>query len=382
MKKGLHFWHIPTCTELYYKFRTTGISQADAQEHNIRPFQGGIEATELGAIMGLNSEGRSAMEIYHNKVGSYPIVRESEEVLFYKRKNERYMSDLWKSWDGTCCGYTKNYNECKFLRGITNDFICGFVNNPDYPHLYCSLDYLGQPGGFHPVTGDVHKDYFPLDFFVIQDDKKVKSIPQDIIVRMTTKMMITDTNYCEIGVLCKDHFSVHQLNRNEKLCDDILKKSKAFWDMRVLPARNDYKLAEQSKGVKNIEDYERRMKRIGYLEPEPFGFEIETKWLSKRHNPVGEVMIKGSLEHYRKIRELVYWQKVYEYSAESYEKMRVSLAQEVVNQRANGYDFGNKGIVEYSENDIIEMMLMDMEALEMKIQSEFGVIEDIKNRII
>ena len=331
MKKGLLYYRIPVHSDDWHKMRTVGLTAEQAKAYNMPEYKGGIGASEIGTVLGLNHKYRPvSAELFHFKVGTeQPLFFDNINMLL-GRELEALIKRFWECEDGTENGWIETFN--KWQAAPTGDkdkhlikraqSINAIIINPDYPYLSCNLDYYAFKDT--PCMIDNHSKYvagegiksgFPVECKSIgQMAAKVwdDGIPPNYIAQINQQMLVTDTYYAEIPILelgDKRKFSVYREERNDELCEQIVTQAYTFWQ-RVLKARRYYDELADRESTGDYTKSDMLMGQIQSLEPEPDENEKWKEYLSERYTKEID-FAKGSqseytlLKRHRMLTELI-----------------------------------------------------------------------------
>jgi hypothetical protein len=258
MYPGCVEFDIPPHTKLWYDFRTVGVDY----------YAGGVGASECGKICGLDPYRPSLPEMFYHKVGMLPISHEDNELTFWGRQMEMPIITTWQFHDGTDEGYVRN--KTAWEKAGTLDSTIGvfrtatkksvYLVNEKYPHLFISLDASIDKGMARLDTGEILDNYAPLEaknlsFWAYNTYED--NLPRKHLYQMQQQMLVCDAQYGELVYLVAgNQLKVRPFERNDDICEEILKKSFNFWNDRVLPAREAYLLRQQRVAQLGREDLE------------------------------------------------------------------------------------------------------------------------------
>lgn len=251
---------IETHTQEWYNFRTVGIKE----------YAGGIGASEIGIILGINPYQPTLMELYHHKVGTEIPGRNLNEYMFHGLGLEDYVAQLWQYWDGSSDGYMSNY-----INGVkkrTMHRYNGYVVNDKYPWLFASLDRVMRSKQVKLIRGEITDRECPIECKNLshyQSRLWIEGIPPYYIAQVNQQMLVTDTTYCEIAVL-KDgrKFDVIPVERSAKICKQIIERSYEFWQT-ILTARKAFKERRLAERAGKYDEARLQEATIQRLEPLP-----------------------------------------------------------------------------------------------------------------
>ena len=280
MKSKLKIIRIPHGTDEWYEFRKNGIG-----------------GSEMGTVAGLNKYDTAA-RLYYEKIGSIEPRRDENESMFWGTELEQQIANKWQYYDGTDNGYIENYRNNKIIRTCRS--VNGYVTNPDYPWLFASVDRLiDKKNGFNLITGE------PLQQEAILECKNMglmmaqawaDGLPIYHLAQVHVYFIVLELDYAEIAILVDGRkLRVEKIERDEKLCDTIIRISKSFWYDRVVPAKEAYEnrqIAEINGNFKAIEDAETI---IQMREPDPDHTEAYKEFMEERFAKERETT-KGTME--------------------------------------------------------------------------------------
>lgn len=300
MKSNLLFYNIPAHSDAWYRFRSTGLTKSDVQELGCQPYEGGIGGSEIGTYLGKNEKYDSPIWSFHQKTGQLPIEHVDNKYMFWGRKQEDTVAEIWSYHDGTEEGYIRNYTSGNVIRKCRN--VNGYIVNPDYPWLFASVDRLiNKKGSVNLITGEI------LDKEGILECKNMSTfsykswedgVPDSFICQIHQYMLILELDYAEIAILVGgNQFEVIPIARNENIIQDIIEISKYWWYNKILPARKAYQnkiVAEINGDMKEVEKYEAI---IQSLEPEPDSSDAYKDYMNEKHEKEQDKM-EGDMDHY------------------------------------------------------------------------------------
>lgn len=312
--------------------------------------QNGIGGSEIGTVLGLD-EYDTRMRLFAEKVGLESPRMEDNEFMFWGREHEDKIADIWKYWDGTRLGYLKNYVSGKLIRKCRN--VNGYVVNPKYPWLFASLDRtISKKGGINIITGEPLETECVLECKTLSHWMSLKwesGIPISYLAQIHQYMIILECNYAEIAILRDGNkFEIEIIERNEELCERIIRISKAFWYDRILPAREAKEKMNIADAKGMLDEAEKYDGIIQSLEPEPDSTEAYKDYMSERFLKERE-KVQGTMEMYHLCRR----DRLLLGVANLIEKNRVLIKNYLI-QFCDKYgaeliDFGSMGSVAYEK---------------------------------
>jgi len=373
---------IPPHTEDWYKFRSTGIDREMAKRLNIPQHHGGTGASEVGILLGQSPYKKTPMHMFNYKVGTMVEERFDSERMFHGRNQEAYIGRLWQCWDNMEANYINNYS--KYMAEIeklalqdvliigaedfefainkytkANDHIIrrakrkdGYLVHPDYPYLFASLDFISDDNAF--CLKDInHKDFqaaagqiigqFPVECKTI-DKFAAKQFEHDIpamyVSQLHVQMMLTDSYYGEIAILIGgNEFMVKKYERNDYICNQILRINTAFWEERILPARELFAKYKDT----GVEEY---LGDIMALEPEPDGNPHYGDLLSERHDSEFE-RVKGTDKAYDHATKALIYDAIKKEIEDMSMTHKNNTKNEFVRSKCDIMEFGEDGYVKF-----------------------------------
>jgi putative phage-type endonuclease len=277
----------------------TRIPQHTKEWHLYR--QNGIGGSEIGDICGLvKPKYNRTIYIFHNKVGDVITEIPDNPKMFMGRLLEDTVARLWTFYDGSELGYMDNFKNNRVIRTCRN--LNGIVVNPKYPWLFGSLDRLiNIKGGMNLLKGEPLKTEAILECKCIGENASrmwEDGIPVSYLAQVHVYMIIMETDYAELAIL-KDgnNFFVEKVERNEGLCESIINISKAFWENRILPAKEAYARKVEAEKAGNINEIEKYDEIIQRHEPNPDQSEHYKDFMNKKYLQERE-SIEGTMSLY------------------------------------------------------------------------------------
>lgn len=398
--------NIPSHTPEWYEFRTIGNKQ----------HSGGTGASEIGVILGQSHYNPNQAELFHYKVGSMVREKLDSERMFHGRNMEHYIGSLWQCYDGTEDGYISNYtnyiNEVKKLNyedvllmdikdfniainklTKANDYVIrkslrheGYIVHPDYPYLFCSLDFKSDQNGFPLMdltrynigAGEIIGE-FPIETKTIDKfaaKQFVYEVPDMYISQLQVQMLLTDSYYGELAVLIGgNHLKIEPIERNDYICNLILKKNTEFWEQRVLPARELWAKYQETKKEEYLGD-------LYSLEPEPDANPTYKEFLSDRH--IEEIeKIKGDMETFYLTKNIIIYAEISKRIKLIDQELKNKLTKKFVDGKCGGIEFDGYGMIKYFLKAGNKNKELGLRGFKDKPSEEFidGIIDNIKSEI-
>lgn len=250
---------------------TNGMSETDWLAYR----SSGLGASEISAVLGLNPY-KSSIELFYEKIGMYPKISIENIAMFMGTEQEAFVANLWQYWGGNEESLIENYRNKNLIRKCQR--VNAYVRNPEYPHLFVSLD--------RKINKHGDKDEGALEIKTIsgyEADKWEGGIPPSHIMQLQTQLMVCMFDYGELAVLRDGRrFEVFQFEKMQSVCDTIAEKTAEFWE-RVETAKKlvngefearrgfKYKLADELKA------------EIEQLEPDPDGSQSYANYLKEKY---------------------------------------------------------------------------------------------------
>lgn len=242
----------------------------------------GIGGSEVATILGLDPYNNPA-RLYHQKIGLLSFPDFDNEPMFWGRKLEEVIANVYQYWwDGK---YFDNFQQGKKIRSCRK--INGYGVNPDYPHLFASLDrYL--PKGTMSIDGEVLNKGGILEVKTISEYESSKwqhGIPEKYVLQVHLYMMVFGFDYSEIVYLMGGNkLRVVPIHFDQEIADSILYNSYKFWYDRVVPAQELVKQYHQHVQAGEKAAAEKVMWEIDHLEPNPSGGKSYRELMNQKYD--------------------------------------------------------------------------------------------------
>lgn len=333
MKKNLKIYNIPHHTEEWYDFRMNGIG-----------------GSEVGTVLGINKYDTN-VRVFHEKIGSIPQRRDDNERMFWGRKLEANVANVWQFYDGTQDGYVENAANDKIVRKCRS--VNGYVVNPDYPWLFASVDRLiNIEGGFNLITGE------PLEKEGILECKNMsywvekmweEGIPIFYLVQIHQYMLILDLDYAEIAMLVDGgRFKVEKIERDEAIIERMISITKSWWYDRVIPARKALERQEMVDTEGNLMESEKWQGEIQRLEPDPDNSEAYKEFMEEKFVETRE-SVDGTMELYALAKKDNFYKKIMGRIKDERTGIKNMFIRFMTQNGSESIDFGKLGYVNWSE---------------------------------
>jgi len=333
MNKDLIIKNIPQHTPEWYEYRKNGIG-----------------GSEIGCVLGLNKFDTVA-RLFHEKVGSIGPRMIDNSKMFWGRELEDKVADIWRYYDGTVDGYIENRKNDKVIRECRR--INGYVVNPKYPWLFASLDrVINIKGGVNLITGEALTTEGVLEVKTLSywgAQMWQDGLPIYFIAQIHQYMLILETDYAEIAILQDGNdFRVEKISRDDVLCERIIEISKAFWENRILPAKEAFakkQIAEMQNNIPEVEKWEGLIQRY---EPDPDTSEAYKDFMEERYLRTREG-IEGTMEQFELCKKDTLLRKISARLDQERTGIKNVMLKTFVSTGADQIDFGTLGSVNWAE---------------------------------
>lgn len=324
----------------------------------------GLGASTAAIVCGLSPYKPTAMQLFHEKVGTMEPDRTMSAPAFHGIHQEEYVANLWRYYDGTEDGYMERFEQDRMVRTCRQ--IVGFIQNPKYEHLYCNLDRVIKKGSRKlnddgTLSSEVTTKECPLEIKTMNSFvyKKYDGVPDMYIIQVHQQMLITETDYAEIAILIDGRtFKVFPIHRNEEIIKMILERTTEFW-MSVLQGRQALILAEQAKEDEDYEQYEHYMGIIQQLEPMPDDNENYSTFLSDRHDVEEEIM-QGSEELLSEVKKLQTVKSMIKQLEKDKRLLENNIKYEFVKESVEKIEFPGNGYMRYYQRANNNTKMLDV----------------------
>lgn len=259
---------------------TTGMSSTDWHNYRNR----GIGASEAATIIGLNDY-MPPIQYFYKKLDPHPPIDIMNFAKFRGKELEAVIASWWEYWGGTPQSLIDNWEKGIQVRKCRK--INGYIQNPDYPWLFASLDRIinknnialeGKP--FYDSEGIL--EIKTISSFV--QSKWTHGIPPQYLMQCLVQMIVSRLPYGELAILTDTkEMNVWQFdyNNNRETAEMIIERTKSFWD-NVLLARQMQTQIYEARNNFNMGKVAKLEADIINLEPPLVGTEIEELYLSEK----------------------------------------------------------------------------------------------------
>lgn len=300
----------------------------------------GLGGSEIGSILGVNKYS-SAAKVFHEKIGllDFPTSFDNEP-MWWGRRNEQIISDIWQYWwNGE---YINNYPHNK-IRSCKR--VSGYAVNPDYPHLFASIDrYI--PKGTPTIDGEILQKGGILEIKTISEYEKGRwnnEVPDSYILQVHQYMLVFGADYAEIAYLMGGNkFRVVPIRFNQEIADMILYNTYHFWYDRIVPAQklvSEYhhhlERGEESQAHKCLWEIDR-------LEPNPSGGKSYRELVNQKYDgwsdtTAADPAILEMAKKHKRIKEMI--------------KVLEAEEQQMENELVHQFDLNKSEYIRFGEQD-------------------------------
>lgn len=301
-------YKIETHSKAWYDFRTVGF------EYQGEFFNGGFGASETSKLFpGLNKYPPVLQAIFYHKIGMEVPDKFANEATFWGQNDESGIVKAWEFWDGKPGNYVQNYlkwveagkpDSLKQRRAVQCDY---YLVNKKYPWLFCSLDSAIPAGEMNMITRQPLPVAAPLEVKTIgyyAGKNWIDKVPEYHIIQLNHQMIVTESRYGEIVLKREGQtLDVKYYERNDDICDKIVRLSEDFWKNRVLPGRVFHERVKFMKAKGNNAGVEDMLSRIMQLEPEVDDSESYRDYQDAKHQ-VERTMMQGKLSDLKTLKKI------------------------------------------------------------------------------
>lgn len=298
----------------------------------------GIGASEVAAATRL-SDFLSQADLFYQKIGIFPNKSIDNVATHWGKVLESVVADQWQYWGGSEQTLIDNVNTGTIVRRCQR--VNAYVRNPEFDHLFVSLDRLILPKYNNGTEGAL--EIKTISGFAAS--KWDDGIPRYYVMQLQVQLLVTGMRYGELAML-KDgrYLEVIPFEYDPEVCRLILDISREFWYGRVVPAKKIVKSltkrgASEDEIILAVQEYE----------PEPEYTPAYEDFLSKKYkNPDADLSVEGEAVHYQMAVEI---QKAKGKIEEI--KEGISIRENTIKSamgNAQTMDFGNAGKITWNTN--------------------------------
>lgn len=244
-----------------------------------------IGASEISSIVGLNPY-KSIIELFYEKVGLKEPWVEENEAMFWGKEGEANIADKWQYWDGDKTTYIPNFRAGNVIRRCRRSN--SYIQNIDFPFLFCSLDRIINKG--------IQKKEGVLECKEISGFASKmweEGIPPMYVAQLQDQLLITELEDGELAIL-KDgrYFEVLPFDRSEPITAQLLADSGRFFEL-VKAGCAEFLLSQYApdESTKLM-----HLARVDDLSPDPDGSLSYQSYLKENYDDKG-LELTGNLEH-------------------------------------------------------------------------------------
>lgn len=238
----------------------------------------GIGGSEIGIILGL-SPYKSTAQLWCEKVGLYPIVKQDNLPMFMGRYMEDTVADLWQYWGGYAESVVENHPKVKLNKSHR---VNAYLHNDKYPYLLGSIDRKITMKNLDKRVGIL--ECKTINGFYAS--KFESGLPPAYVSQVQQYMLITGYDYAEIAMLIDGReMRVFEIPADKEMQELIAKKAKAFWAI-VEEARPlvdelfDLELIETTQPIDRIKELKAKLDE---LEPAPDNSKAYEDFMKERY---------------------------------------------------------------------------------------------------
>ena len=330
---------IPAHTDLWYKYRATGIPG----------WEGGLGASEVATVLGLNDYKPTKTELFRLKVGLQSVYIDESEPMFHGTELEDYIRNIWRFHDGK--QYIQNFREKRPMREVHKPV--GYVLNKKYPHLFVSPDGIAPAGTIMLYDGEKSKKPFNVEVKKINSMEAKKwegGIPVKYVIQAQVQMLVMNMDYTEIILFIDgqriDIVSVHASSVVQK---KILEETDLFWET-ILNGRSLLAQRDKARSISRIGEAIRLEGELQKLEPLPDSNENYTEHYSERFTKIKDEM-KGTADMYSQALDYLVWSEMAKAASDRAQGIKNAFAKHFVDNSVEIIDFATRGKVKYTKKE-------------------------------
>ena len=244
--------------------KTINIPYGTPEWHEFR--LSGIGGSEVSVLFGFQDKYGSPAKLYNQKIGRLEIPQIDNEAMFWGRELEHEILDKWQYYNGRV-NYIDNFS----LKQVQREYKKwdGYIVNPEYPHLFASIDGYFE-NGFSLITGEtIEKGLIECKTITSQVSSHWKfGIPPGYVFQVHHYMLILGLDYAEIVILRDGRYlEVLPVERSESIINQIKDVTYDFWHNKVIPGRKAYQDYLLSEKLNRTELMGKHMLEVDKLEP-------------------------------------------------------------------------------------------------------------------
>lgn len=301
----------------------------------------GLGASDIQTVMHLNPY-KSALELFHEKIGTKERPNFGNFRTYMGHEMEPFIAEQWTYWGG--CVDTLMYNKTRGLKQRKMRKINAYVQNPDYPHLFVSLDRIINK---YDKRGEGALELKTISGWVAKQWADI-GVPIGYIIQVLTQMLVCEFKFGELAYLKDfDHFDVLPIEWRQHLINEIIAMTTDFWD-KVTEGRilmNQIYVAQQEFNMRKVQELEARIHEI---EPVADGSDRLRDFLNDTFNEVKKGLIMGTDEDLRlALKHRSIKETIKDLSSQALEIE--NLFKQKIRERS-GIEFPNKGAIYWTEN--------------------------------
>lgn len=301
----------------------------------------GIGASDVSTVMGLNPY-KSSIEYFYMQITPGIVHTIENMAMFMGKINEPTVAELWQYWEGTEESIWKNFAEGKIIRKCRK--VNAYVNNPDYPWLFVSLDRVINSTATMPEGTLELKNMSGYEAA-----KWEHGIPPGYVVQVQTQTTVCEFIHGELATLTDGRkFDCLPFEHDSSISESIVRTTKGFWE-RVLEGRKIMTYLQEAKAEFNYRQAEKLEAELQQIEPEPDGSVAYMDFLKEKYKIADPGEKTGTQEQYETaVKHLELTKQVKEL-----EERKVLFESQLKNVFRDEFDkmtFGEKGYVSWKTN--------------------------------
>ncbi len=318
--------------------RTSTIGMADDDWLSFR--DRGLGASDISTVLHLNPY-KSSLELFHEKIGNKQSNFFGNFRTFVGHEMEDKIAEWWTYWSGSMESIQENKKAGNIIRRMQK--INAYVQNPDYPHLFVSLD---RKINKHDGKGEGALELKTIGGY---ESKKwlLTNVPLGYIIQVLTQMLVCMFEYGELAyVRDLQMFDVLPIEKRNSLINMIIEMTTDFWE-RVMKGRilmNQRYEAELSFNMKLHQEIDAE---IALLEPAVDSSDRLADFLNDTFDEVKKGMIQGDISlftealKHKRIKERI--KKLNTEATHIENKFKQYI------RERSGIDFSEKGCIYWSD---------------------------------
>jgi predicted phage-related endonuclease len=232
-----------------------------------------IGASDVSAAVGASTY-KCPARLFHHLTGRYSSFFMTERTIAGHMLEpliaDRFMGYVHEDEQSTLFNWQNGVRLRKIKKA---EF---FLTNPEYPHLFVSLDYVPVGKVYSPFTGELYAPLTPFENkstnerFYKNSWEPNNGIPYTYWIQLNTQMLVSNTKMSVFNVLIDGvEYKVQEYDRDDLLCEMIVTGTEKFADIVKIG-----KMAwEGMQAAKDEREYEDFAEIYDAVAPDPVGIE-------------------------------------------------------------------------------------------------------------